>query len=241
MAFWRPVSSRHSAVTPAPLAAIPCLRITVLNRLRAWVRRSVPSRSSVRSTSDEIENPISQPKTTAYSLARALRPVILPSNRRATRIAVSSTASAAPSPTTARIAFIQPPPVAATLYRLPAAHPSPPDVRGGKRLTPRAPRFSMAPPFRRLIAGEDEHRRSRLRFRFPARHARPTHGSKKHENPQPGGLAAAQRPLQPGRRNSGRTARPVHCRPDSGRQGRHDATGNQSPDRAGLAQHHQRP
>src|SRR5258707_1261366 len=37
-------------------------------RLRAWSRRSCPSRSRVRSTSDEIEKPIPPPNTTAHSV-----------------------------------------------------------------------------------------------------------------------------------------------------------------------------
>ena len=67
---------------------------------RAATRRSWPSRSSVRSTSDETEKPISPPNTTAYSVVSALRPITRPSNLRAANKAVSSTGVAVPSPTT---------------------------------------------------------------------------------------------------------------------------------------------
>ena len=76
------------------------------NSARAASRRSCPSRSRVRSTSDEIENPISPPNTTAYSVVKVLRPTIRPLKRLATRSAVSSRGRAAPSPTTARIDFM---------------------------------------------------------------------------------------------------------------------------------------
>src|SRR5579875_1049750 len=70
------------------------------NNRRAELRRSCPSRSSVRSTSDDTEKPISPPNTTAYSVVIALSPMTRPSNLRAASNAVSSTGVAVPSPTT---------------------------------------------------------------------------------------------------------------------------------------------
>ena len=81
------------------------------NSRRAWSRRSWPSRSSVRSTSEEIENPISPPNTTAYSVVRLCSPTIWLLKRRATINAASSTGPALPSPMTARRFFMTPSPL----------------------------------------------------------------------------------------------------------------------------------
>src|SRR5438874_1875268 len=81
------------------------------NSRRAWSRRSCPSRSSVRSTSDEIENPISPPNTTAYSVVRLCKPTMWLSKRRAAISAAARTGVALPSPTTANRFFIAPLPV----------------------------------------------------------------------------------------------------------------------------------
>src|SRR6185437_7196487 len=107
--FWRPASSRHSALGPSPPAlptGTPCWRMKEENSARACSRRSCPSRSRVRSTSEEIEKPISPPNTTAYSLVRAFKPVIRAPKRRATSNAVSSSGAAVPSPTMANMVFI---------------------------------------------------------------------------------------------------------------------------------------
>ena len=108
-AFWRPDSSRHSALGPSPAApptGTPCCRMKEENSARACSRRSCPSRSSVRSTSEEIEKPISPPNTTAYSLVSAFKPMMRPPKRRATNNVVSSSGPAVPSLTTANKVFI---------------------------------------------------------------------------------------------------------------------------------------
>src|SRR5713101_4690684 len=76
------------------------------NKRRAWSRRSCPSRSSVRSTSEEIENPISPPKTTAYSVVRLCSPTMWLLNRRAAISVASRTGPALPSPITASRFFM---------------------------------------------------------------------------------------------------------------------------------------
>src|SRR5215472_13802100 len=76
------------------------------NNRRAWSRLSCPSRSRVRSTSEEIENPISPPNTTAYSVVRLCSPTMLLLKHRAVISAVSRTGAALPSPTTVNKFFI---------------------------------------------------------------------------------------------------------------------------------------
>ena len=76
------------------------------NSRRAWPRRSCPSRSRVRSTSDEIENPISPPNAAAYSVVRLCIPTMWLSKRLAISGAASRTGTASPSPTTASKFFI---------------------------------------------------------------------------------------------------------------------------------------
>src|SRR5208282_159722 len=76
------------------------------NSRRAWSRRSWPSRSRVRSTSEEIENPISPPNTTAYSVVRLCSPTMWLLKRCAVISAVSRIGAALPSPTTVSRFFI---------------------------------------------------------------------------------------------------------------------------------------
>src|SRR5215472_5912008 len=110
-AFCRPSSSRHDALGPlrsgdgGPIGT-PCAVMKSRNRRRAWSRRSWPSRSSVRSTSDEIEKPISPPNTTAYSVVRLCSPTMWLLNSRADLSAASRTGPALPSPITASRFFI---------------------------------------------------------------------------------------------------------------------------------------
>src|ERR1700719_1286935 len=100
------------------------------NRRRAGSRRSCPSRSSVRSTSDEIENPISPPNTTAYSVVRLCKPTIWLLNRRATFNDASSTGRALASPITAsRFLIVHP------------AREALPQNRGKRRFSDHTPRL----------------------------------------------------------------------------------------------------
>src|SRR5215469_13244369 len=110
-AFCRPSSSRHEALGPlcpggvGPIGT-PLEFMNSRNSRRAWSRLSCPSRSRVRSTSDEIENPISPPNTTAYSVVRLCSPTMWLLKHRAVISAVSSTGAALPSPTTVNKFFI---------------------------------------------------------------------------------------------------------------------------------------
>src|SRR5215469_17190244 len=124
-AFCRRSSSRQEALGPlwpagTGSSATPFVFMKSRNSRRAWSRRSWPSRSRVRSTSDEIENPISPPNTTAYSVVRLCRPTTWLSKRCAAINEVSSTGPALPSPITASRFFIA---------RAPCADPPRPERR----------------------------------------------------------------------------------------------------------------